>query len=100
MREYYVPPSRRPHPIDQEVVMSDTVYVIKVTVGGEEHYVSAVVSYDDTCRTMAVTDYMTELALATRWADPDDARKQCAALRGIRVRPRVVRVRSVKKSGG
>jgi hypothetical protein len=79
--------------------MSECVYVIKVTLGGEEHYVSAVVSYDDTCRTMAVTDYMTELALATRWADPDDARKQCAVLRGIGVRPRVGRVRS-RKAGG
>lgn len=77
--------------------MSECVYVIKVTLGGEEHYVSAVVSYDDTCRTMAVTDYMTELALATRWADPDDARKQCAAQIGVR--PRVVRVRSRKVGG-
>jgi hypothetical protein len=86
--------------------MSDTVYVIKVTLGGGDFYVSAGISYD-TGRTLATTDYEPLLAVATRWQHQDDARRQCDLMRGFlgpdtwaRIRPRVVRVRSVKKSGG
>jgi hypothetical protein len=84
--------------------MSD-VYVIKVTLGGEDNYLSENVFHDEDGRVMSTTGYQPNLSVATRWISRDAAKRRCERLLhtgfgGQNARLRVVRVRSVKKSGG
>jgi hypothetical protein len=83
--------------------MREYAYVIKVTIGRSDFYVStAVRDYTRDGLPVATTGYTAELAFAARWPSREFVDPCLASMRLYRLelKPRVVRVRSVKKSGG